>query len=648
MKTLPSLLLFFFTLCGVASAQWQNTTYNLKGGWNSIYLHGDASHDTPDGLFASGDAANIEEVWRWNPNPTQVQFTTDPLIPTPGTPEWSVWYRGNPGASTLDELSGQTAYLIKCAGAASAAYAVQIKHRPKPPAATWVRHGANLLGFPSFKNGANYPTLSSYFATFPAAIAANTKVFKYVGGDLGPGNPLQVFSPTFERLDRNQAYWFEAEVVGNFYAPVEVTAVLPEGLAFGRSRSSLTVRLRNRTNAVVTVTITPQDSDAAPNGYVPGVSGAVPLTKKPAESTTDPWPAINGSFQQQVGPQSSVEIVVGVNRGLMSQDPADFYASFLKFTDSSNLMEVFMPVSAQPGSLTGLWVGDVQVSSVSSRAARRALATATLTEAGAVEAITVDFSGRGYTTAPTVTLADPISGSTATAVAQISNGEVSQITVSSGGSGYLTTPTVTLSEPDPLPGTGVVRAFPLRFIIHVDNNGVARLLSQAFTGVLDATDNPGVTTLEAALRQDKKRSASRISVVHLPLDLNLAATSGTFVKGGTLGWEVVLPFDDKVNPFVHQYHPDHNNLDFDSNTPLADKKESYTVTRALTFELDATEPAGIPEGWGTVVMTGNYTEAIQGLYGKPATGGGSAAIQTGGTFLLRRVTDDGVLVTTAP
>lgn len=34
-------------LAASAPAQWQSTTYALKGGWNAIYLHGDASYAPP-------------------------------------------------------------------------------------------------------------------------------------------------------------------------------------------------------------------------------------------------------------------------------------------------------------------------------------------------------------------------------------------------------------------------------------------------------------------------------------------------------------------------------------------------------------------------------------------------------------------------
>ena len=613
-----------------ASAQWQSTTFELKGGWNSIYLHGDATHDTIDDLFP----AEVIEVWRWNPNPTQVQFTTDPLIPTPGTPEWTTWYRGNEEASKLSALIGQTAYLIKCTGTTANNYSVPITHRPQPPSNVWVRNGANLLGFPTFKNGANYPTMSSYFATFPAAIAANTKIFKYVGGDLGPGNPLQIFSPTFEQVDRNQAYWFDAEVVGSFYAPIEISPTVSGGLEFGRTRSIIAVRLRNRTSAAVTITVTPENSGAAPAGQT-GVVGPVPLTRRTFDTGSNQYveTAISGAFNEVIGPQSSVEIEFGIDRGSLSANSNDFYASFLKFTDSSNLMEVFLPASAQPSTMAGLWVGDVEVTDVGSKAAHRARAVATLTDAGEVESISVDYAGTNYDTAPTVTITDPISGTTATAIAAVDNGEVTAITVQSAGSGYVTTPLVTVDAPPPLTGTGVARSFPLRYLLHVDDGGTARLLSQVFTGILDLSGEYGVCAFESALKQDAKATATRMVCTHMPLDQILSAGAGSVALGGTLTRTISLPFDDKVNPFVHQYHPDHDNKDARFK-PVSAGTESFTVTRAVSFDFLASPPPGTSStGWGTTILGGDYAETLTGAHRQPLT--------TSGTFTFRRVNDIG-------
>ncbi len=379
-------------------AQWQSVTYDLKLGWNAIYLHGEAVHAMPEVLFGSAPATNIDEVWRWNPNPNEVQFTETPLITSAGTPEWARWVRGAPTGNTLSELKGQAGYLVKC----SADAVVSIVQRPLPPSTTWMRTGANLLGFPAKTSGGN-PKFSSYFATFPAAIAANTKVYKYVGGDLGPSNPLQIFSPTFETLERNQAYWFSSQVVGDFYAPLEISLSNPSGIAFGKTASVVTALIRNRTAAPVTLTMAESASAAPPAGQT-AIQAAVPLTLGRIVGVDwnydDPITGANNTVV--IGPQSTVELRFGVNRGHASMTGAAddaLFASLLRLTGSSNLMDIYMPVTANKASLAGLWAGDVQLDRVGS------VATGTATvSGGVVTSITVGDAGYGYPSTTLVTV----------------------------------------------------------------------------------------------------------------------------------------------------------------------------------------------------------------------------------------------------
>jgi len=56
---------------------------------------------------------------------------------------------------------------------------------------------------------------------------------------------------------------------------------------------------------------------------------------------------------------------------------------------------------------------------------------------GAVSEIVVTNDGRGYTSAPTVTITSAGSGSGATATATVANGSVDDVTVGAGGSGYI-------------------------------------------------------------------------------------------------------------------------------------------------------------------------------------------------------------------
>lgn len=549
---------------GAASAQWRTDTYTLNGGWNGITVHGDASHALVEDLIPN---TNVQEIWMWVPNPDQVMFTTTPSQPNPGTPEWKVWRRATPGTNDFTRLTGPCTCLVKCAGAAATTYSVPITHKAAPPRAAWVRNGANFLGFPARLNGSAYPIFNSYFTTFPAAVAAQVKIYKYVGGDLGAANPQQVFSTASERVDRLHAYWFDVDVVGNFVTPVEMELSKSEGLAFGSKGATITLILRNRGSTSTTVTLTPTASGTAPTGQ-PDVIGAVPLTLRSLNTTTlgyDHTP-VTAAITRTLAAGASTELVFGVNRGdasMLAQaaNPAAFFASLLRVTDSANLMDAWLPVSAQNAPLGGLWVGDATVSRVQST-----------------------IAGSGTTT----------------------------------------------SEP-----------FTLRYLIHMDASGQARLLSQVFSGVLTATDASGLSSAESALKAADKGSARRMSVSHLPPSLVVgsagAGNAGTVALGGALTRRVVVDYQNAVSPFVHAYHPDHDNRDARFATVLPQGVESWTLRRDVTFSFSATPVAGADAGsWGVTQLGGTYSETLTGAHKQPLT--------VTGTFLLHRASDIDTLV----
>ena len=554
MKSILLTLVSLIFVAPTAQAQWQSTTYTLKGGWNSIYLHGDASYATLDKLFDGN--LEVLEVWRWNPNPTQVQFTTSPLLPSAGTPEWSRWVRDG-ASNSLAGMTGPAAYLVKCSGTTADSYSVPIAYKPMPPNNSWVRSGANFIGFPSSNKAGNFPTFASYFATFPAAIASNAKIFKYIGGDLGANNPLQVFSTSSERLDRNQAYWFSSEVVGNFYAPVQISLSNSDGLAFGRRRSVITARVMNRTAAVMTLTINPVSSNSPPSGQEL-VTAGVPLTRRTFNDQGE-WveTPIAAAYDEVIAPNSSVELSFGIDRSQLNGAADALYASLLRFTDSANTFDILIPATARTSSLAGLWIGEALVTAVESKP-----------------------------------LADA---------------------VKSTGS-----------------------AFPLRYLIHVSDDGTARVLSQIFMGPMVAAPHDfGLCLSEAGLKADAKSYASRIVATHMPLDLALG-TTGSFAIAGDLTCKIDTPFHDPTNPFVHQYHPDHDNKS--GQDSLLAGQESYDVTRNVTFTFTEAPPSGgSATGWGSSVIGGTYGEVVSGLHRD------SDGLNLSGTFELRRASELGTL-----
>ena len=528
-------------------AQWKTESYVLKGGWNAIYLHGDATHTTPAELFKS---TTVSQVWRWNPNPNQIQFTESPAVPSESSSEWTIWNRDDLEEQKLSALVGQSAYLVFCDGAASTSSTVNILQRPLPPAATWLISGANFLGFPA--DTATKPIMTSYFASFPKATASPATIYKYIGGDLGEFNPIQVPASS-ERIDRNTAYWFESAVVSDFTAPVEYEVPGTNGIAFGRTATYVTMGVMNRTSSAITLTLETEDSEPAPAGET-GITGPVPLTYRTFNSTNNSYmeTPVTGSFTVSVPANGRLDLQFGVDRSQMSDSSEALYASFLQITDSAGLSKVRMPMSAQIASSAGLWIGEVSVTHVGST----------------------------------------VPGS---------------------------------------PGSTTTRPFPLRMIVHVDENGLARLLSQVFLGPL-ASGLTGVTTRESLLHPERKAEAMRLISSQMPLD-RVISGSGSFAVGSSLDYQVDLAFDDPTNPFVHQYHPDHDNRD-PNLLPLRAGGESYDITRNCTFSFTETPPdGGSISGWGTSVYGGTYSEVIRGLNKTTQN------LTTSGTFNFRRLSE---------
>jgi hypothetical protein len=194
-------------------------------------------------------------------------------------------------------------------------------------------------------------------------------------------------------------------------------------------------------------------------------------------------------------------------------------------------------------------------------------------------------------------------------------------------------------------------AYPLRYVLHVADDGTARLLSQAFLGKLAAPPNEvGICTSEGLLMASAKNDAFRILTTHMPLDRVLdgiadadePAGSGSVALPGTLARTIRLPFDDPTNPFVHQYHPDHDNQS-PSGSALPAGRESYNIDREVTFTFTASPPpgSGVTLGWGSSVIGGTYAETIQGLHKDTLGVGTGDGLQLTGTFELRRVSELG-------
>ncbi len=610
--------------CQQSRAQWITQTNTLKPGWNAVFLHVDASHATLEELVG-GDLTNpIQEIWYWQPALPTGQFIDSPQFPTSNGTQWSTWTRLAGPASALQRLTGNGAYLVKVANNV-ASYNWRVKGKPVLPTYRWTLTGLNFIGFPT--PSAPAPTFESFLTPAPQ-LQQNAEIYRYPGGELGPTNPVRMLAFRTTPARRDQAYWVRAgESYNQYFGPIQILQVGAGGIRYGDTRGQAQVRFRNVANVPVTITMRPVASEASPVGQT-NITGIPPLLIRGAVNTTNltfGYTSLGAGGQTwnlaaagQVG--SEVEVMIGLDRSQMGGVPGALYAGILRFTDSLGLSQIDLAVSAEKESTAGLWVGGAAASYVSHYLKPYARATNATDFAALLNRLQLAEGANGYHYER-----DPNTGRV------LVFGGPEQKTGS-----YL------LDGPIKIDSGAVARPFPLRLIVHNSGSAV-KLLQKVYHGV-GLGSNMVVATREDLLLSAQLGEARRISSVQFPTSAGNIPWdfTGSLQQGGSLTVNVPLSYDDQAsNPFLHTYHPDHDNLDPQFTTAQARGVESYGVTRQIT--LSVTPPGNDFNSLtqGSQDLTGNYSELIT----FQARGSQTRQYNVLGTFSLKRISDIATLTT---
>jgi hypothetical protein len=487
------------------------------------------------------------------------------------------------------------------------------------PTYRWTLTGLNFIGFPTPLTPA--PFFEAFVAPAPE-LQQNGEYFRYQGGDLGATNPVRIVAPRTTPVRRDQAYWVRAgETYNTYFGPIQVVQSSPAGIRFGDNRGQATFRLRNQANVPVTVTLRQIASETPPAGQTP-IAGPPPLLVRGAINTTNltfGYSNLSTTPQQwtlaaagAVG--SEVEVVLGLNRTQMAGGPGALFAGVLRLTDSLGLSQIDLEVSALKESTAGLWVGDASVAYVGHYLKPYAKAGSPAEFAALLTRLQLGQGVNGYRY----------------------EWDASTGRVLVFGGPEQKTGSYLLDGPIKVDSGTVALPHPLRLIVH-NSGGAVRLLQKVFHGVAPGS-NTVLTTRESLLHPGLLSQARRISAVHLPTSAaNVPWNfSGAMQPGGAITVAVPTSFDDaSSNPFLHAYHPDHDNLDAQFATAVARGAESYGVTRqiTLTFTAPANDFNSLTRG--SQDLGGNYAETIT------FAGRGSDTRQFNvlGTFTLKRLSD---------
>ncbi len=561
--------------------QWKTEEFTLSSGWHAIYISVDPGLQSVTTLLE--EYPQIEELWRWNIEATDPKLVNEDVDLVVGV-EWQLWKRDDLGISNLGFIYPNSGYMIKVSDDITEDVTLSIKGAVTAPQIKWRTDGLNLLGFPV--NPEEPQKIEPFFAP-SRLVGETTEIYTYLGGPLSKGpepgvpapppNPAKLSSQG--NIERGKAYWIRAEKYADYDGPLRVRAALGQGIDFQEDRSTIRLILTNRADHDLNATLTPIASESDPEDQTNSTPQQVPLTiRKEQDNGEIAFESFGESQEVSLRAGETIGITLGIDRALLTGDPGDQAFSLLQVNDSDGLSEFYIPARAEVGSLAGLWLGEAQITHVQNQLQRF--------EKGEDGTYLVDENGQ-------YTLIDEDQDMNKTA-----------------------------------------QTFDLRLIVHVDDSGNARLLSKVYQGAIgqDVDQNPtiGLVLEEERLLPEFLEFAARFLAVHLPLGTNLPF-SNVFSPGAQLSGDLVIGHSAPENPFIHTYHPDHDNLDARFESALPEGVESHRIDRSITLTFDGEPGEIIDPSWGNTLLTGTYTETVQGLHKND--------IGVQGVFALRKVSD---------
>jgi len=600
MRPALCLLIFGLSLCP-GFAQWVTQTITLNPGWNAVFLEVQPANPNCDAVFAG---VPVESVWAWNRKYSSVQFIQDATQLVPSQPDWLTYLPADqPARATMNlfVLQGARPYLIKLKSGATTT-SLTIVGQPIVRTPDWLPDSYNLVGFSVEPSGP--PTFQAFFSGSTAHVGQPVYRLNASGQWTVVGN-----ASTTTMRD-GEGFWVYCKGASTFSGPVQLTLEQRDGLLYGRVQTEETVRIKNNSSAVRTFSVQELASLAPPPGTnFPALAGGVPLSFYKIDATNGQfgWFSLPNPLQKfNLQPGGEWVLRLEVNRPQMAPftPPATnngvLYQSVLQVSDNAGA-RLLVSVSSQ-----GL-VGAGPSGSVRKKSDSSTNAYAGLWVGSAV----IDK------------------------VSQPAN---------------LTSPTA------PLP---VGSTLQFRLLVHVDTGGNARLLQKVLEMFKNGTlkpdpnnptnnivDQPGhyvlvtddsiIPQFTGATLVDSQPVARRLSSAAFGFPQPILFSANGAFGSGSLTCQVNLDYDDRLNPFKHLYHPQHDNLDDRFQNKLPEGVESFTVLRQIELDFSAQDPDNSTlAGWGDDRLGGVYMETISGLHNQP--------IYISGTFRLTRASTIGVL-----
>lgn len=541
-----------------ATAQTTTTqTFQLRNGWNSIWLEVEPTNKEIAAVFAN---LPISSVWTYVAKDSPVQFMQNQTEDRFNEPAWLHYFPPNKPESFLNNLftvNALRAYLIKLT---NGPMTLTVTGRPVVRTLAWVPNSFNLRGFPV--NPAMLPSFATFFGPSPAHV--DQPIYQ-----LGNDGQWHAVAPT-DIMKHGEAYWTFASGASTYQGPLGFELSPGDGLDFGVALLELVPRLLNNS---------PENRTICMRDLVTGANN--PLSYQGFFSNRLNWVNLPAPHCFSLSRQSELDFRLAMRRiafagntyGSILEVKDDIGTRYLLAVSAEKLLAARASLADSPAmagtnsALLGLWIGTASVTNVNeanSSQPTHLTPTRSPFDLRLLVHVTTNSQGR-------------LEGRLLKEVIQMwQNG----------------------TSTNDMLGRAVVDK-PGRFVLLTDDS-----LIPEFRG--------------ASLR-DGVPVGRRFSTVDFDFAggrSNVLAMTGEFFHAKTNSCTLVLEPNHPTNPFKHRYHPDHDNLDASYQHA---KEEAYRITRKLNFEFTPTDPnpnSGTLDSleYGHSILGGIYRETVTGLH----------------------------------
>lgn len=333
------------------SAQLVTQTFQLRNGWNSIWLEVEPTNAEIASVFAGMPLAS---VWTFVPQQSSVEYIQDQSEALFNQPGWLPHFPPQRPESFLTKLytvNALKAYLVKLTNGPRT---LTVTGRPVVREVRWVPDSFNLRGFPV--NPSLLPTFSTFFG--PSAAHAGQRNYQLRDNGqwtlVGPGDLMK----------HGEAYWAFCRGTSQFPGPLGIELEFGEELHYGTVLTELAPRVIN--HASNSMTVCWQDLW---NG------AANPLYRQVFASNRLSWVRLPAPYCFTMDGGEERDVRLAMRR---MDFPGTTFGSILEVKDAIGT-RYLVPVTAQKllaaqASLTnaagvgnpfaGLWVGSASVSNV--------------------------------------------------------------------------------------------------------------------------------------------------------------------------------------------------------------------------------------------------------------------------------------------